>query len=197
MPTQPDPQPLAIPVLPTRSGRFVLRPFTLADAPDVHEHLNDPRIAPWTANIEYPYPEGAAEGWIATHAPAAAAGEAVTWAIVTPGDDRTIGAIAIHLAQNHRRGEIGYWLATPCWGRGVMTDAARTVVAYGFETLGLHRIQATCLPHNVGSYRVMEKAGMVREGILRDYVVHKAGEYADIAMYAIVAGREGDAQASR
>ena len=119
-------------------------------------------------------------------------------------DDRAValtaelpGAIAIHLAQNHRRGEIGYWLATPFWGRGVMTDAARTVVAYGFETLGLHRIQATCLPHNIGSYRVMEKAGMVREGILRDYIVHQAGDYADIAMYAIVAGRDGDAQASR
>lgn len=191
MPTQSDSQPLAIPVLPTRSGRFVLRPFTLDDAPDVYEHLADPRIAA-TTTVRYPYPEGAAEGWIASHGPAAEAGTDVTWAIATTEDNRAIGAIAIHLAQEHRRAEIGYWLATPFWGQGVMTDAAQTVVAWGFETLGLHRIQATCLSHNAGSYRVMEKAGMVREGILRGYALRN-GDFADIAMYAIVAGREGDA----
>ena len=191
MPAPPDAQtPLTIPTLPTQSGRFTLRPFTLADAPDVHSHLNDPRIAPWTLHIAHPYPEGAGARWIATHGPAAAAGTELTWAIVTPEDDRVIGAIAMHLAPRHRRAEIGYWLATSFWGQGVMTDATRTVVAYGFEALGLHRIQATCLPHNVGSYRVMEKAGMTREGILRDYVLH-GDAFADIALYAIIAGREG------
>ncbi|MGN6032239.1 MAG: GNAT family N-acetyltransferase [Thermomicrobiales bacterium] len=197
MTAQPDAQTSStIPTLPTQSGRFVLRPFTLDDAPDVHTHLNDPRIAPWTLHIAYPYPEGAGAGWIATHGPAAAAGTDLTWAIVTPEDDRVIGAIALHLTPKHRRAEIGYWLAVPWWGQGVMTDAARTVIAYGFEALGLHRIQATCLPHNVGSYRVMEKAGMTFEGVLRDYVIHGDG-HADIAMYAIVAGREGEPSASR
>ncbi|MGC4191462.1 MAG: GNAT family N-acetyltransferase [Thermomicrobiales bacterium] len=190
MPESPS-TPLPIPVLTTTSGRFTLRPFTLADAPDVHEHLSDPRIAPWTLSIGHPYPEGAAEGWISTHGPAAEGGTDITWAIVTPEDNRSIGAIGIHLTPRHRRAEIGYWLATSFWGQGVMTDAARTVVAYGFETLGLHRIQATCLPHNVGSYRVMEKAGMTFEGILRGYYVRK-GKSTDCAMYAIVAGREGD-----
>jgi ribosomal-protein-alanine N-acetyltransferase len=191
-----DPAPLTIPVLTTESGRFVLRPFTLADAADVFAHLQDPRIAPWTLNISHPYPSGAAERWIATHAPAAESGKALTWAVATANDDRVIGAIGMHLTPEHRRAEIGYWLATPFWGQGVMSDAARTVIPYGFETLGLHRIQATCLPHNVGSYRVMEKAGMTFEGILRDYVIHGGDHFADIAMYAIVAGRKDEASTS-
>lgn len=152
-----DPQVLTIPVLTTESGRFVLRPFTLDDAPDVQTHLSDPRIAPWTLNIPHPYPEGGAAGWISRHGPEAEAGTALTWAITTPEDDRVIGAIGIHPEWRHNRGEIGYWLATSWWGQGVTTDAARTVVAYGFETLHLHRVEAKCLPHNIGSYRVMEK----------------------------------------
>ncbi|MGC4108008.1 MAG: GNAT family N-acetyltransferase [Thermomicrobiales bacterium] len=190
------PPPLTIPTLTTRSGRFVLRPFTLDDAEDVHTHLADPRIAPWTLHIVHPYPEGAGSAWIATHGSNAASGTEITWAITSPDDDRVIGAIAMHLEQRHQRAEIGYWLAVPWWGQGVMSDAAQTVVAYGFENLKLHRIQATCLPHNVGSYRVMEKAGTTFEGILRDYVLH-GNAHADIAMYAIVAGREGEPQPQR
>lgn len=178
-------EPLTIPTLATEGGRFTLRPFRHDDAPLVHEYLSDPRIAQWTLNIAHPYPEGAAEGWISSHEAAAEAGTDITWAIALPDDDRVIGAIGLILTPRHRRGEIGYWLATPFWGQGVMTEAARAVVAYGLGTLGLRRIQATCLPHNVGSYRVMEKAGMTFEGILRDYYLRR-GEFTDSAMYAIV-----------
>lgn len=193
MSAQPEPKPLTIPVLTTLSGRFTLRPFTPEDAPDVHTHLADPRIAD-TTTVSHPYPEGAAESWIASHGPAAAAGTGIAWAIVPLENDRPIGVISIMLTPTHRRGELGYWLAVPWWGKGVMGDAAQTVVAYGIETLGLHRIQARCLPYNIGSARVMEKAGLTFEGILRDYEFHK-GDFVDLAMYAIVARREGEASA--
>lgn len=189
MPAPPDAQtPLTIPTLPTQSGRFTLRPFTLADAPDVHSHLADPRIAA-TTTIQHPYPDGAAASWISTHGSAAEAGTGLVWAIASPEDDRVIGAISIMLTPAHRRGELGYWLAVPWWGQGVMSEAARAVVAYGFAVLGLHRIQAKCLPGNVGSARVMEKAGMTFEGVLRGYTYTK-GNFVDLAMYAIIAGRE-------
>lgn len=184
-PNPAEPTPSSIPVLTTASGRYILRPFTLDDAPLVHEYLSDPRIAQWTLNIAHPYPAGAAEGWISSHGPSAEAGTDITWAIATPENNRVIGAIGMMLTPRHSRAEIGYWLATPFWGQGVMTEAAQTVVTYGLETLGLHRIQATCLPHNVGSYRVMEKSGMTFEGILRDYYLRR-GEFTDSAMYAIV-----------
>ena len=66
-----------------------------------------------------------------------------------------------------------------------MSEAARCVVAFGFAQLGLQRIQATCLPHNPASAKVMQHAGLAYEGLLRSYT-DKDGVYNDIAMYAIV-----------
>lgn len=194
-PTTPlEPLPLEIPVLTTESGRFVLRPFTQNDAPAIYEAMSDPRIAA-TTTIAHPYPDGAAERWITSQGASAEVGTHITWAIATAEDDRAIGAITIHVTPRHRRGELGYWLATPWWSKGIMSEATQTVVAYGFEALGLHRIQARCLPNNVGSARVMEKAGMTFECILHDYSLHK-GDFVDLAMYAIVAGRLNAANTS-
>ena len=67
-----------------------------------------------------------------------------------------------------------------------MSEACQRVIDHGFEQLGLHRIEATCLPRNAGSSRVMEKAGMTFEGVLRDYV-QKEGQFEDLAMYSIIA----------
>ena len=80
---------------------------------------------------------------------------------------------------------MGYSLARPLWGRGLVTEAARAVVAYGFAELGLARIQAFADIRNVGSWRVMEKLGMQREGVLRSHrVVHD--ERTDDVVYAIL-----------
>ncbi len=67
-----------------------------------------------------------------------------------------------------------------------MTEVAQLVIRFGFDSLALHRIEAACLPRNVGSARVMEKSGMTYEGILRDYY-RKGDHFEDIAMYAILA----------
>lgn len=174
--------------IPTLHGeRITLRPFTLDDAPAVYAHLASPEIASTTLNIIYPYPQGAAESWIHTHPKESATGTSLTWAI-TLADDAQIGAIGLHLAPQHARGEIGYWLGVPYWNKGYTTEAAKLVTAYGFDTLNLHRIQATCLPRNVGSSRVMEKAGLTFEGVLRGYN-QRDGDFEDIAMYANVADR--------
>ena len=176
---------LSIPAL--HGERITLRPFMRGDALAVYAYLSTPEIASTTANIDYPYPQGAAESWIQSHATEAAAGTSLTWAI-TLADDTLIGAIGLHLTPQHARGEIGYWLGVPYWNQGYTTEAALLVTAYGFDTLRLHRVQATCLPRNVGSSRVMEKAGLTLEGVLRGYV-QENGEFRDIAMYAKVAER--------
>jgi RimJ/RimL family protein N-acetyltransferase len=68
----------------------------------------------------------------------------------------------------HKQAEIGYAINRKFWNQGYMTEAARRIIRFGFEELGMHRIFATCDPENTGSYRVMEKNGMQREGILRE-----------------------------
>lgn len=177
---------VTIPLL--TSERLTLRPFTMDDAGRIHALLATPEIANTTLNVQYPYPEGAAEGWIGTHPQAAADGKGWTWAITRRSDGVLIGVIGIGVAMEHRRGALGYWLGVPYWSQGYMSEAARAVVAFGFETLDLHRIEAACLTRNPASARVMEKAGLVYESTARDFII-KHGVFEDIARYALL-GRD-------
>ncbi len=100
----------ALPIPTLLGERMTLRPFTLDDAPAVYTHLSTPEIASTTANINYPYPQGAAENWIQSHATEAAAGTSLTGAIAL-SDDTVIGAIAKDpIAQ--QVANVGAWRAT-------------------------------------------------------------------------------------
>lgn len=82
-------------------------------------------------------------------------------------------------------GEIGYWLGEPFWGKGIMTKVVRDVVNYGFETMGLIRIWAEVFDFNIGSVRVLEKAGFVKEATLKKRIL-KNGIVSDSYIYAII-----------
>lgn len=82
--------------------------------------------------------------------------------------DELIGSASVWTTSpEHRTGELGYTLRADCWGRGYASEIARLLVTLGFERLGLERLAATCDPANVASVRVLEKAGLRREGLLR------------------------------
>jgi RimJ/RimL family protein N-acetyltransferase len=70
----------------------------------------------------------------------------------------------------HERVEIAYSLARQHWGKGLTTEAARSVISWAFQTYTINRIYAWSDPRNIGSWRVMEKLGMQREGLLRSHV---------------------------
>ncbi|WP_257351601.1 GNAT family N-acetyltransferase [Pseudalkalibacillus decolorationis] len=80
---------------------------------------------------------------------------------------------------------IGYFLDKKHNGKGYMTEAVKLVVLYGFETLKLHRIEAGVMPHNIGSIRVLEKAGFEKEGIARKNV-NINGKWEDHQVLAII-----------
>lgn len=167
------------------TARLRLRPFTFEDAPAVHELLATPEISETTLNVAHPYPEGAAEAWIAGHGDHARDGVVLNWAIVRVEDDVLMGTIGLGLSERHARGGLGYWLGVSFWNRGYMSEAAVAVTRHGFEALSLHRVEALCLPRNVASARVMEHAGLVYEGTLKGYV-RKGEVFEDLAMYARV-----------
>jgi RimJ/RimL family protein N-acetyltransferase len=79
--------------------------------------------------------------------------------------------------------EIGYWLGEACWGRGIVTEALMLVTDHVFGTLNMLRLFALPFADNAASIRVLEKAGYVREAILRSSSV-KAGVPRDQALYA-------------
>ncbi len=97
------------------------------------------------------------------------------------------GSIGLELGEDvaRRSAEIGYWLGEAHWGRGIATEAVRTVTAYGFEQLDLVRIFANVFAWNPASMRVLEQAGYVLEGRLRSAVT-KDGETIDQLAYAVV-----------
>lgn len=86
----------------------------------------------------------------------------------------------------HRVGELGYTIRRDCWGRGYATDVARLLLDLGFDRLGLERLAATCDPANAASVRVLEKAGLRREGLLRGLLFVR-GRRRDRVMFGCLA----------
>jgi RimJ/RimL family protein N-acetyltransferase len=164
-----------------RTARLTLRPFTLADAPVVRELAGAYEVALNTLVIPHPYPEGAAEEWIATHEGDFAENRTHHFAIDDAG---LVGAIGL-VIKGDRIGELGYWIGVPYWNRGYASEAAEAVVRYGFEQCNLHRIFACHYTRNAGSGRVMQKIGMRYEGTLRHHL-KKWEEYVDLAFYGIL-----------
>jgi ribosomal-protein-alanine N-acetyltransferase len=172
-----------LPILETE--RLILRPYKLADAARVRQMCNDWDIASTTLALPYPYPGGAAEQWISTHADSFRQGKEVTLAVTVRPGGTVVGSMALMVNTNHKRGELGYMIAKEHWNRGYCTEAARAMLKYGFTTLGLNRIQAVHFPRNPASGRVMQKLGMNREGLLRQYVSNRS-DPEDVAMYSIL-----------
>lgn len=165
-----------------------MRPFTVADAADVQRLAGDPAIADTTLNIPHPYPDGAAESWINTHQERWEKGLGVICAITLRGTGELVGAInVLGVSQQNSHGEMGYWVGKPYWNNGYCSEAARALIRFSLETLGLHRVFAHHLARNPASGRVMVKAGMRYEGTLREHT-RKTDFFEDLPVYGILAG---------
>jgi RimJ/RimL family protein N-acetyltransferase len=173
----------ATPTLST--DRLILRPFNLNDAARVRELAGEREVAAMTANIPHPYEEGMAEEWISHHEHSLENGTGVTLAIVLQSEDSLIGAMGLVLDKTHHSAELGYWIGKPYWNQGYCTEAATEVLRYGFEILGLNRVQARHMTKNPASGRVMEKVGMSHEGVLRQSL-NRFGAFEDAAMFSIL-----------
>ena len=169
-----------VPIL--RSDRLVLRAVREDDAPAVQRLLSVPGIAPHTLSFSYPFPEGGALAWIRRDAARVKEGRSLQWAIRLPGDE-VVGSIGLGF-HDDAEAHIGYWVAVHAWNRGYATEAAREVIAYGFDHLALRRIEAMCFPDNIASTRVLEKAGMTLEVTLPAHV-EKDGVSRDVHLYAV------------
>jgi len=112
-------------------------------------------------------------------------GKDFAYAITLRGNNQLIGMFAMHPMK--LKIEVGYGMARAFWGKGYMTEVLRTVIDWAFSQPDIFRVQAFCDVGNLGSARVMEKAGMSREGTLRRYILHPniSDEPRDVYLYAI------------
>lgn len=166
------------------TDRLLLRSFDLVDAPEVQRLAGDYAVAATTL-LPYPYPEGLAEVWIASLREGIEHGEVASFAVTLSAESRLIGGVRLQIDEHHARGELGFWVGKPYWGRGYATEAVRAVIEYAFSVLRLHRVYAIHFSRNPASGRVMEKCGMVHEGRYREHV-RKWGVYEDVDVWGIL-----------
>lgn len=159
-----------LPVLHTRL--LTLRPFNHRDGSRVRLLAGDKNIAATTLNIPYPYPEGLAEEWIATHEDEFIRKKSVILAVCLKSVDALIGAVGLMLKPEHDLGELGYWIGKPYWNNGYCTEACKALMNYGFNVLKLNKVFANYFEGNDASGRVMQKLGMQQEGLLRRHIRH-------------------------
>jgi RimJ/RimL family protein N-acetyltransferase len=171
------------PILETE--RLVLRPFRAEDAAEVARLCNDEAIGRYIPTLPFPYPLEAAVSWLTTHQEKADNGKEIILAITRKTDGGLLGAFGLILTPEHKRAEIGYWLRRDEWGKDYMTEAAKAMVGYGFNKLGLDVVTCHHLQPNTGSGRVMQKLGMKYEGCRRKFYFHR-GQHFDIVLYSIL-----------
>jgi RimJ/RimL family protein N-acetyltransferase len=176
------------------TARLRLRPFEESDIDDLWPYVSDPaltRMMSWTAHTE----PGQTLDFIRRVNSGLTTGTTVAWAIEIDG--HACGCISLEEIQfglrawRVDRAELGYWIAPPLSGRGLMTEAAHAVMRTGFEMIGLHKITVGCIAENVGSRRVIEKLGFRPVGRLEDDV-WRDGRWWSVLRYELTTSEWSD-----
>ncbi len=172
--------------LPTmRTARLELRPVRMSDAQDLYEYSSDPEVARhvlWDAHTSIHQTRAYIRFLIRQYRSAAPG----TFVIALRQSGKVVGTIGFMWVQpENRSAEVGYSLSRAYWNQGIMTEALRAVLEFGFTKLNLNRIEAQHECDNPASGHVMQKAGMRHEGTLRQRLYNK-GRYADVELYAML-----------
>ena len=169
-------------------GPTALRPWRDSDIQAIVAACQDPEIARWT-RVPEQYGEVDARSYLMHRYDSMHAGATAPYAIVaTEHDEHLLGSISLmRLVWEHARAEVGYWLAREARGQGHATRALRLISAWGFETLGLERIDLLAATGNPGSQRVAERGGYTREAVFRRYMRAKDGQL-DMVAYGLLSG---------
>ncbi|HXT57798.1 MAG TPA: GNAT family N-acetyltransferase [Pirellulales bacterium] len=157
-----------------------------ADKPAFVEHLAAKEIYDCTLRIPYPYTEADAEAWLQIVSKTADRhGQPVHWAIRNSAGELIgcCGFDGLEVDGAHRA-EIGYWLAKPYWGRGIMSAVVPVACRWAFAEFGLAKITAWVFAFNNASSRVLEKCGFEQEGYLKRHF-RKDGRLLDAKLYAL------------
>lgn len=184
--------------LPTlATERLTLRPFTMNDAEDVFAYASDPevpRYLPWEPHATIEDSRSFLDGVLSAYRD----GRPVAWAAELSGTGKVIGGAGYNSWDRpNRSAAFGYAMAKDQWGQGLMTEATKAILGFGFEQMQLNRIWAIAEPENIGSWRVMEKCGLSYEGTLRELRFER-GRFRTFKQYSILrseweAGASSDA----
>jgi len=161
-------------------GRLTLRALRPEDKPAVVAGLNDPECGRFLWKPPYPYTDADFDDFSSLQPTAWSEGRNAFWTVSDAGDGSVLGAVSIGLDEEREAGEIGYWCGPWTRGRGVMTAAVRLVRDWGFDELGLERIEIATHRDNIASQRVALGAGFTREGVMRGYLTARGARTDDV-----------------
>lgn len=167
-----------------KSKRLILRLPKLSDAAILEKYINDKLVCRYLTNVPFPYPGGGMRKWIIKSLKETKNKESIHWFIIY--NNKPIGSIGFSKIDfKNKKGGVGYWLARKYWGSGIMAEALKLVLDFGFNQLKLKRIWSAHFIENNRSQRVQEKCGLKLEGIFRRDVL-KDKKYHHIVRRAIL-----------
>jgi [ribosomal protein S5]-alanine N-acetyltransferase len=167
------------------SSRLAFRKLTMKDADAIFHYSSNPAV---TRYVLFPTHKSMDDtfAFIQTNVEKYRAGEVACWGVTLKETGELIGtADFVWWNVYHKKAEVGYCFAPEYWNKGYATEALMNLIHFGFQYLNLHRIEARCFEENQASARVIQKAGLTSEGILREALWSK-GSYRNVYQYAIL-----------
>lgn len=165
--------------------RVVIRSLALEDVDGYFAFASDPEVTKylrWGPHLDRDCTAGYIQGVLDAYAN----GKDSPWGIELKAEKKVIGSIHLmQLDHCYRKAETGFVLARAYWNNGYATEALKRVLEYSFAELQLNRVEAFCIPENRAGARVLEKAGMQLEGLLRQYAYQK-GSFRDFLLFSVL-----------
>ena len=165
-------------------AEILMDEFKRSDLDDLVHWFDDPEIYQRTLRIPHPYTREHGQDWIEKEIARQSQTASPTNFAIRKTDRKLIGGFAFSnpKIENPFRSEIGYWLAKPFWGQGIMSKVVARMSDHAFSELKYDKLIASVFEWNVGSYRVLEKNGFKLEGRLPRHF-YKDGKYIDARLY--------------
>ncbi len=145
--------------------RLKLRKIQIEDVPSLVKYANNKKISDHIINIPFPYQEPDAVFRISYVVQGFKNKVRYVFAIILKETAEFIGEISLHM-DHKSSAQLGYWIGEPFWKKGICTEAVEAVLKFGFETLQLHLIHATCHADNKASEKVLLHNGMIRNKVV-------------------------------
>ena len=166
--------------------QIILRELKKSDAEDLQKNLNDRKVIRFMTHIKYPFSKKDALKLVKNKKLTRAAKIEFAFGIALKSTNKIIGGIDLHhIDLKNKSGELGYWLGKNYWNKGIMTEAVKLAINFGFRKLKLHRIYANLFSKNIASKKILEKLGFELEGRMREKR-YRENQWHDVLNFGIL-----------
>lgn len=172
---------LSFPHLTTK--RLLLRQATQKDAEAIYAVFSDPKVTQFHNLDTFTHIDQAIEV-IERRTKGFESGRGIRWGIARKQDNRLIGSCGFTWNKDANAAEVGYELASQFWQQGIMSEALRAILQYGFETIKIEYVIAEVMLENVASSKLLQKLGFQRQGILKQHGFWK-GQHHDLEEFLL------------